>query len=211
MAGLMTVNRNHHGKVGASVWEFSFRDISASFNIILVHFNIHRLYPVVPQGGENMSAATILKNHPTEAPDKQTKVMDHTASDVGSIPARSQAVVLAPSTSSSRTSLTRIVTAISLAALLVPAIYLRSFFQPTECPINPTDHVTQTKRALSQTPLIDRLPFVLTGCREKFAGPAGPHQFSVKANGKHAGLDTQPSSQRVKLSVRTKERNINKL
>jgi membrane dipeptidase len=35
------------------------------------------------------------------------------------------------------------------------------------------------------------MPFMFAGSREKFAGPAGPHRFSVKANGKHAGLDSQ--------------------
>ena len=38
------------------------------------------------------------------------------------------------------------------------------------------------------------MPFMLAGSREKFAGPAGPHQFSVKANGRHAGLDSKDSS-----------------
>jgi hypothetical protein len=171
MAGLMPVDRNYYVRLGASSWEFSFPPYLLPselplnpFNIILVHFNIHRFYLVFPQGRENMSAATISKNHLTKGLDKQTKVMDHTVSDIGSIPATSQAVVLTPGTSSSRTSWTRIVTVISLAVLLAPAIYLRSFFQPGELPINPTDYAARTKRALSQTPLIDGhndLPYLI--------------------------------------------------
>jgi membrane dipeptidase len=90
--------------------------------------------------------------------------MDHTVSDLGSIPAPSQAVVLASSTPRPHASWTRIVTAISLAALLAPAIYLRSFFQPAELPIDPTDYAARTKRALSQTPIIDGhndLPYLI--------------------------------------------------
>jgi len=111
-----------------------------------------------------MPPTAVTQNATPENQDKQKTVMDHTVSDIVSIPAPSQAVVLATSPSRPHTSWTRTITAISLAALLAPAIYLRSFFQAAELPIDPTDYAVRTKRALSQTPIIDGhndLPYLI--------------------------------------------------
>lgn len=112
----------------------------------------------------DMPVETVSKPDRSEDLKNQKNVMDHTVSDIGSIPSQSQEVILASSTTPSRTSWTRIITVISLAALLAPAIYLRSFFQPAELPIDPIDFAARTKRALSQTPLIDGhndLPYLI--------------------------------------------------
>jgi len=111
-----------------------------------------------------MSPTPLAKSATLENLDNRKNVMDHTVSDIGSIPVPSQAVVLASSSSRPHTSWTKIVTAISLAAFLAPAIYLRSFFQPAELPIDPTDYAARTKRTLSQTPIIDGhndLPYLI--------------------------------------------------
>jgi membrane dipeptidase len=66
-------------------------------------------------------------------------------------------VVLIPRTNRDRSGLNwpRTLTAISLATLIAPAIYLRAFFQQSELPINSTDYAARTRRVLSQTPFID--------------------------------------------------------
>lgn len=89
--------------------------------------------------------------------DKQTKITDHSSSDIGSVPTPSQAVVLVSDTKKSRSfsHLARILAAFSLASFLAPAIYLRSVYDHSHKPIDPTDYVSRTKRVLSQVPLID--------------------------------------------------------
>jgi hypothetical protein len=109
------------------------QDSSLSYYLTLFSVDLFTRKPA------DMAVETVSKPDRSEDLKNQKNVMDHTVSDIGSIPVQSQEVILASSTTLSRTSWTRIITAISLAAFLAPAIYLRSFFQPAELPIDPTD------------------------------------------------------------------------
>ncbi len=92
--------------------------------------------------------------------------MDHSVSDVGSPRATSQEIVqiTAPRPSSSFLNIRRIFIAFSVATILAPAIYLRSFYQPFQAPLDPTDYAARTKKVLSEIPLIDGhndLPYLI--------------------------------------------------
>jgi len=113
-----------------------------------------------------MALESTLESHHGKDTDTQIKELDHTVSDIEAVPTNSRALVVIPNSNNNRSqsNWTRIITAISFAALIGPAIYLRTFFHAAELLIDPTDYAARTKRALSQTPLIDGhndLPYLL--------------------------------------------------
>lgn len=112
-----------------------------------------------------MASSTMSERNESSI-DQKSPEMDHAVSDIGSPRATSQEIVplTVLNSSNSFLSIRRIFIAFSIATLLAPAIYLRSFYRPFQPRIDPTDYAARTRKVLSETPLIDGhndLPYLI--------------------------------------------------